>query len=101
MVVSLLVLVLPVMFLSGAPAAANHNNFWPGFAVGVGSAFVLGNIFYPTRAYYSPPPRYYNPPVYYAPPPPREYWVPGHWEGRYGPYGIRGRVWFQGFWERY
>jgi hypothetical protein len=104
--VSILVSVLVVFFLSAAPASARANHFWPGLAVGLGSALVLGSIFLPQRSYsYSPPPSYYYgpPPAYYPPPPPsaRGYWVQGHWEEGYGRYGDWERVWVPGYWERY
>ena len=104
-VVSLLVSVLLVLFVSAAPASAGHNRFWPGLAIGLGSAIVLGNILYPPRAYsyYPASGYYYEPAPAYCPPPPpraRGYWVPGHWEEGYGPYGGWERVWVRGYWER-
>ena len=66
-----MVATLTLALLPAAPAQAHHNYFWGGLAVGLGSAFLLGNIFYPPRAFYNPPPAYYNPgPSYYYPPPP-------------------------------
>ena len=69
-IVSLLVSILLVFFLSAVPASARHNRFWPGLAIGLGSALVLGNIFYPPRAdsYYSPSSYYHGPPPAYYPP---------------------------------
>jgi hypothetical protein len=105
---------LTLNVLTAVPAAA-HSNFWGGVAIGLGSAFVLGNLFYPPRPYYYPPPAYYYPPptyvvppagrIGYPPPPPprgapyRDNWVPGHWEERPGPYGGMERIWVPGYWE--
>lgn len=100
MIVSVMVSILLVFALSAAPASARGNHFWPGLAIGLGSALVLGSVFYPPRVsgYYPPPSYYYGPPpAYYAPPPPRGYWVPGHWEEGYGPRGGWERVWVRGY----
>lgn len=122
-----IILVLAICFLgtlfTSTPASADR--FWPGVAAGVGSAILLGTLihaaerdyhhprgyYYPPRGnyhhprnYYHPnhPIRVYNPPSYvYSPPPaPREYWVPGHWVERYGPYGEYQRTWASGYWVR-
>lgn len=127
-VIIIIVGALTLNLLTAVPAAA-HSNFWGGVALGLGSAFVLGSIFYPPRAYYYPPPAYYYPPpanyypppayyypppVYYAPPagrigyppppppgkaPYRDNWVPGHWEERQGSFGEMERIWVPGHWE--
>jgi hypothetical protein len=47
------------------------------------------------RGYY-PPPSYYGPDYYYNGP--SRYWVPGHWESRWTPYGWQ-RVWIPGYWQ--
>jgi hypothetical protein len=100
---------LIITFFSVIPARADR--FWPGVAIGVGSAILLGHLFQPPRDYdntprhyYPPPPvRVYSPSPYYCPPPPvyRDRWVPGHWLKNYGPYEGYSRYWVSGHWERY
>lgn len=110
MIVVIVMVCLTITFFSVTPARANR--FWPGVAVGVGSALLLGQMFDHPRAYYYPPRAYYHhyypvrvyaPPAYYYPTIPayREQWVPGHWVERHGPYGNVGRYWVSGHWERY
>jgi hypothetical protein len=107
MVICLMVLSLMTMFLVATPAMAHdryyrphgYNNFWPGVAIGVGAAVLLGTILSQPRYAYTPPP-----PAYYPPPPPEEpyyeRWVPGHWEVQVGPRGDRARIWVPGYWQR-
>jgi len=98
-----MVLCLTVTLLTVTPAAAGGNSFWPGLAVGLGSAILLGSILNPPRAYYTDyrPVPVYNPPEYCPPPPAfRERWVPGHWVESYGRYGDYERYWAPGYWER-
>jgi hypothetical protein len=100
-VVLALVISLMVTLLSVTPAGADR--FWPGVAVGVGSAIILGQLFHPPRAYrYDyPPVRVYAPPTYcQSPPAYRERWIPGHWVGNYGPYRGYSRYWVSRHWER-
>jgi hypothetical protein len=122
--VLIVIAAMAATLLPAVPAAA-HSNFWGGVAIGLGSAFVLGSLFYPrpyayppTYTYPPPPPPtyYYPPPAYYYPPsgrigyppplppapsriPYRDNWVPGHWEERPGPYGETERIWVPGYWE--
>ncbi|MBA4395008.1 MAG: hypothetical protein C0407_15755 [Desulfobacca sp.] len=108
-VVVALAISLMVTLISVTPARADR--FWPGVAVGVGSAILLGQLIHPPRDYYAPRGHYYpSPPVrvyssspYYCPPPPvyRERWIPGHWVENYGPYGEYSRYWVAGHLERY
>lgn len=101
-VVIMLALSLTVAIFAVTPARADR--FWPGVAIGVGSAILLGNLLYhPRDYYYAPRPvRVYSPPAYYCPSPPvyRERWIPGHWVERYGPYGNYERFWVPGHRER-
>ena len=101
-VIIILALTLTFTFFSVTPVRADR--FWPGVAVGVGSAILLGHILHPPRAYYHDhhPVRVYNPPDYYCPPPPpqREGWIEGHWVEQYGPYGNIERFWVPGHWAR-
>jgi hypothetical protein len=101
-VVLILAMFLTITLFTVTPARANR--FWPGVAIGVGSAIVLGSLLYSPRAYYpdSRPVRVYGPPAYYGPPPPvyRESWIPGHWVERVGPYGHYERFWIPGHRER-
>ena len=101
-VVLILAMSLTITLFTVTPARANR--FWPGVAIGVGSAIVLGSLLNPPRAYYddSRPVRAYSQPAYYCPPPPvyRERWIPGHWVERVAPYGNYERFWIPGHRER-
>jgi len=105
-VVIFLILCLTVILSTVIPALAGLNHFWSGVAIGVGSAFLLGQLFQPPRAYDNDyrPVRAYNPPDYYGPssqpPSPWERWVPGHWVENYGPNGNFERSWIPEHWER-
>jgi hypothetical protein len=101
-IVFTLVISLMVTLFSMTPAKADR--FWPGLAVGVGSAILLSHLLNPPRAYYYPPRAYrYDyppvrvdvPPAYYYPSPPvyRDRWAPGHWVGNYGPHRGYSRYW--------
>jgi hypothetical protein len=105
-----LVTCLMVTLFSVTPARADR--FWPGVAVGVGSAILLGQLFHPPRDEYYPPRTYrpdyhpvriYSSSPYYCPPPPvyRDRWVQGHWVENVGPYGAYNRYWASGHRVRY
>jgi len=101
-----LIMSLTVTLFTVTPALARPNHFWPGVAIGVGTAILLGQIFHPPRVYDNDyrPVRVSNPPDYYSPPPPapvsRERWVPGHWVEGYDAYGNYERYWIPEHWER-
>jgi hypothetical protein len=87
------------------PASARPDGFWPGVAIGVGSAIILGHMLQSPRAYYYPaqPATVYRPPAAYYPgaePTHRERWVPGHWVEGVDRYGNYGRYWVPEHWER-
>ncbi len=81
-----------------------------GIILSSGSAFAwrghghFGIFIAPPRVWVAPPPVYYRgyyPQPYYGPyyyTGPSRYWIPGHWESRWTPYG-RERVWIPGYWE--
>jgi hypothetical protein len=106
-IVTTLVISLMVTLFSVTPARANHsNNFWPGVAVGVGSAIILGSLIHASRTHsydtpapvhaIVPPTRHHRYPPAYG-----ERWIPGHWVEHYGPYGSYNRYWVAGHWERF
>lgn len=118
-VVIMLALSLTVTLFTVTPARADQ--FWPGVAIGVGSAILLGSLLNPPRDYYyaprpvrvysqpdyyyPPPPvvRVYSPPAYYCPPPPpvyRERWIPGRVVERHGHYGNFERSRGSRHWDR-
>jgi hypothetical protein len=102
----ILFLVISLMItLIAVPQASAGRRFWPGLALGVGSAIVLSHLLNPPRVYtyYAPPVPVYAPPAQYYPAPPvaRDRWIPGHWVENYGPYGAYSRYWVEGHWERY
>jgi hypothetical protein len=73
-VIFIVVLGLVITFLTATPARAHWSFFWPGFAVGIGTAVIaVDPFFYPTGYYYPAPPvvygggcAYYGGPVYYG-----------------------------------
>ncbi|MEW6187591.1 MAG: hypothetical protein AB1585_17820 [Thermodesulfobacteriota bacterium] len=87
------------------PASARPNGFWPGVAVGVGSAIILGHMLQAPRAYYNqahPAPIYHTPNAYGPPAEPtcRQRWIPGHWVEGVDHYGNYERYWVPEHWER-
>jgi hypothetical protein len=101
-----LILCLTVTFVTVTPTLARANDFWPGVAIGVGAAILLGQIFHPPMVYSydNRSARDYNSPEYYSPPPPdpgsRGRWVPGRWAEGYDAYGNYERYWIPEHWER-
>ena len=94
----LLTLCLMVTFFTVTPASARPDHFWPGVAIGVGSAIILGQLFHPTKGYDNDyrPVRVYTHPTHYSPPPPpasREQRVPRHWVQNYDQNGNGQRHW--------
>ncbi|HMK64208.1 MAG TPA: hypothetical protein VK564_00340 [Thermodesulfobacteriota bacterium] len=75
--INLLVLICGLISSFCVVTPAKADRFWPGVAVGVGSAIVLSHLVSPPRPYYYEP----VPAGVYGPPP------PAHRVGwRYGPY---------------
>ena len=92
-IIILISLILLTIFLSSGSALAWHRGHF-GIFVAPPSLWVGPPAFY-SPGYY-PPPSYYGPGYYYSSP--YRVWIPGHWEGRWTPYG-RQRAWIPGYWE--
>jgi hypothetical protein len=100
-----LILCLTVTFVAVIPTSARANDFWPGLAVGMGAAILLGHLFHPPMvySYNNRPAQDYYAPEYYSPPPSapdsRGRWVPGRWAEGYDAYGNYQRFWIPEHWE--
>lgn len=96
-VIFIVVLGLVITLLTATPAKAHWSFFWPGFAVGIGTAVIAVDPFFYSSGYYYPAPpvvygggyAYYGGPVYYG-----GYYRPGyryyggHYRGYHGgPHG--------------
>ncbi|HJX31399.1 MAG TPA: hypothetical protein VJ624_06060 [Thermodesulfobacteriota bacterium] len=71
-IIFIVALSLTIAFLPVTPAKAHHDSFWPGFAVGIGTAIILDSFsygpgyYYPSHGhYYYHPDHYYHPRHYY------------------------------------
>lgn len=90
LILSLIVLSLGIFLTSGSTAFAWHRGHFgiflppPPFWVGPPAVYY--------RGYY---PHYYGPDYYSGP---SRYWVPGHWDSRWTPYGWQ-RAWVPGYWQ--
>ncbi|HJX31406.1 MAG TPA: hypothetical protein VJ624_06095, partial [Thermodesulfobacteriota bacterium] len=80
-----IVLTLSITLLIATPASAQRHSFWPGFAVGLGTAAILGPLFCPPSYYYPPPPVVYRGGYYYVGP--RYGYYGGYYRPRNGYYG--------------
>lgn len=90
LLMSLIVLgVVSGIALSSESAFARHGHFGIFIAP---PPFWLGPPAVYFRGYYGPD---YGPDYYSGP---SRYWVPGHWESRWTPYGWQ-RVWVPGYWH--
>jgi len=91
LIISLILLgIFSGIFLSSGSAFAWHRGHF-GVFIGPPRVWVGPPAVY-YRGYYPP---YYGPDYYSGP---SRYWVPGHWESRWTPYGWQ-RFWVPGYWQ--